>query len=179
MRSDIESGVLIRSMKAADRAAVKNIVMSAGNFNQAEICCALELIDIYLQNKNQTDYRIEVTEDAELGVQGYVCWGPVPMTKGAYDLYWIATHPDAQGKGLGSALISYVEACMLEENGRLLIIETSSKESYGKTVRFYLRLRFEEASRIRDFYDVGDDKLVFVKRFSRQGDRFSNGTMEA
>jgi len=26
---------------------------------------------------------------------------------------------------------------------------------------------YEEASRIRDFYDVGDDKITFVKRFSR------------
>jgi ribosomal protein S18 acetylase RimI-like enzyme len=166
-------------MKMADRASVEDIVISVGNFNHSEITCALELIDIYLQNKDQNDYRIAVCEDAESRVQGYICWGPVPLTKGAYDIYWIATHPDAQGRGFGSSLVSYVEARMEEENGRLLLIETSSKESYGDTVRFYRRLGFKEASRIRDFYDVGDDKLVFVKRFSRQGDRFANGTMEA
>ena len=63
--------------------------------------------------------------------------------------------------------MAHVENQVREENGRLLIIETSSKESYGKTVGFYRRLGYEEASRIRDFYDVGDDKLIFVRRFSQ------------
>jgi ribosomal protein S18 acetylase RimI-like enzyme len=89
------------------------------------------------------------------------------MTRGAYDLYWIATHPGTQGRGVGRELMNYVEDRVREENGRLLIIETSSKESYRNTVGFYRRLEYEEASRIRDFYDVGDDKLVFVRRFSR------------
>jgi len=72
-----------------------------------------------------------------------------------------------QGQGYGRALMAYVEDRVREENGRLLLLETSSKESYGDTVRFYRRLGYEEASRIRDFYDVGDDMLVFAKRLSR------------
>jgi ribosomal protein S18 acetylase RimI-like enzyme len=166
-------------MNAGDRAAVAEIVTSVGNFNKAEIDCALELIDIYLQVKEQKDYRIAVCENSESCVRGYICWGPVPLTEGSYDIYWIATRPDSQGKGFGRSLIEYVETCIEEEKGRLLFIETSSKESYENTVRFYRRLGFTEASRIRDFYDVGDDKLIYVKRFSRQGDRFANGTMEA
>jgi ribosomal protein S18 acetylase RimI-like enzyme len=63
--------------------------------------------------------------------------------------------------------MDYIENKVREENGRLLIAETSSKESYGGTVRFYRRRGYERASRIRDFYDAGDDKLIFVKRFSR------------
>ena len=86
---------------------------------------------------------------------------------GTFDLYWIATHPDAQGLGFGRALMMFVEDRVREEKGRLLILETSSKESYGDTVRFYHRMGYEQASQIRDFYDVGDDKLTFVKRLSR------------
>jgi ribosomal protein S18 acetylase RimI-like enzyme len=179
MLSEIGTATVIRSMETADRAAVKEIITSVGNFNKAEIDCALELIDIYLQVKEQKDYRIAVCEDSDSGVQGYICWGPVPLTKGSYDIYWIATHPDSQGKGFGSSLIAYVENFIKEENGRLLFIETSSKESYDNTVRFYRRLGFKQTSKIRDFYDVGDDKLIFVKGLSRQGDGFANGTMEA
>ncbi len=157
----------IRPLVAADRAAIAEIVSSVGNFNQAEIDCALELVDIYIRDKNQKDYRIVVAVDSQARVQGYVCFGPVPMTRGAFDLYWIATRPEAQGKGVGRALMQYVEAEVRKENGRLVVIETSSKESYGSTVRFYRRLQYELASQIRDFYDVGDDKLVFVKRISR------------
>ncbi len=154
-------------MLAQDRSAVVDIVRGVGNFNQAEMDCALELVDIYLNKPRQNDYRVVVAEDAAGCVCGYACWGPTPMTQGTYDLYWIATHPGAQGRGVGRELMNYVEDRVREENGRLLIIETSAKESYGKTVGFYRRSEYEEASRIRDFYDVGDDKLVFVRRFSR------------
>ncbi len=154
-------------MISGDRTAVAEIVRGVGNFNQAEIDCALDLVDIYLRDPQQKDYLISVAENGAGEVTGYVCWGPTPMTKGTYDLYWIATRPGNQGRGVGRALMSFVEDKVREENGRLLILETSSKESYGKTVGFYRRLGYEEASRIRDFYDVGDDKLVFVRRFSR------------
>jgi ribosomal protein S18 acetylase RimI-like enzyme len=59
-----------------------------------------------------------------------------------------------------------VERKVLEHSGRLLAVETSSKESYERTIAFYRRLGYEEVSRIRDFYDVGDDRLIFVKKLS-------------
>ncbi len=164
MPSDDHPGKRIRPLVAADRAAVAEIVSAVGNFKPVEIDCALELVDIYLNSKDQKDYRLHVAEDEHGRVLGYTCWGPVPLTAGTYDLYWIATHPDAHGLGFGRALMMFVEDRVREENGRLLVLETSSKESYGDTVRFYHRLGYEEVSRIRDFYDVGDDKLTFVKR---------------
>ncbi len=157
---------MIRPMVPADRDAVADIVFSVGNFNRAEVDCALELVDIYLQNSAQKDYRIVIAEESSR-VKAYTCWGPVPLTKGTYDLYWIAVHPSVQGAGFGRALMTHVEAEVRAAHGRLLVIETSSKESYGNTVRFYRRIGYEEASQIRDFYDVGDDKLTFVKRLSR------------
>ncbi len=158
---------LIRKLVAGDREAVDRINRDVGNFNPAEMACALELVDIYLNDPAQSDYNFVVVQGAQEEVRGYACWGPTPMTRGTYDLYWIATDPGIQGKGAGRALMQYVENKVQEEHGRLLILETSSKESYDKTVGFYRRLGYEEASRIRDFYDAGDDKLIFVKRLSR------------
>jgi ribosomal protein S18 acetylase RimI-like enzyme len=157
----------IRNLVPDDRTAVAEIIRRVGNFNQAEIDCALELVDVYLHDPNQKDYRVIVAQGTDGRVCGYACWGPTPLARGTYDLYWVATHPELQGRGVGRALIDYIEDKVHEENGRLLIAETSSKESYGSTVRFYRRREYQEASRIRDFYDAGDDKLVFVKRFSR------------
>jgi ribosomal protein S18 acetylase RimI-like enzyme len=151
-------------MAQADRAVLADLIVSVKNFNPAEVDCALELIDIYLQNNNQSDYQVAVAEDAASRVQAYACWGPVPLTKGTFDLYWIATHPDGRGRGFGGALIAYIESHVMENGGRLLVAETSAKPSYAKTIEFYRRLNFEETSRIRDFYDVGDDRLIFVKR---------------
>ncbi len=154
-------------MRELDRAAVEHILKQVGNFSPIEIACALELVDIYLNDREQRDYRIVIAEDSASRVRGYACWGPTPLTKGTYDLYWIATDPEVQGAGFGRILMAYVEDQVHHENGRLLVAETSSKESYGNTVGFYRRLHYEEASRIRDFYDAGDDKITFVKRFSR------------
>jgi len=166
MHSDDNPAVAIRPMGAADRPAVAGIILSVGNFNQAEIDCALELIDIYLRDKDQKDYRIVVAEQPDGRISGYACWGPIPLTAGGFDLYWIATHPSFQGLGAGRALMAFVEDQVRADGGRLLVLETSSKESYRNTVRFYRLQNYNEELRIHDFYDVGDDKLVLVKRFS-------------
>ena len=73
--------------------------------------------------------------------------------------------------------MAYVEGKVLEMNGRLLVVETSSKESYAGTVEFYRRLGYEETSRIRDFYDVGDDKIDFCEEafLTRRRARTWNG----
>jgi ribosomal protein S18 acetylase RimI-like enzyme len=166
MHSDDHPAVSIRPMTLADRAAIAELIVSVENFNQSETDCALELVDIYLHDKKQSDYNVAVAEDSESKIQGYACWGPVPLTKGAFDLYWIATRPLSRGLGIGRALMHYVEQRVVSSRGWLLIIETSSKESYENTVGFYHSIGYEEIARIRDFYDIGDDKLIFTKRLS-------------
>jgi len=153
-------------MTRKDRDVIGDLIVSVENFNQAEVDCALELVDIYLNDPDQNDYHVAVAEDAAAVVHAYACWGPVPLTKGTYDLYWIATHPNARGCGYGQALMNFVERSVSEQKGRLLVVETSAKASYEGTVSFYRRLSYEEASLIKDFYDVGDDRLIFVKRLS-------------
>lgn len=166
-------------MAPADRAAVERIIREVGNFNDAEVSCAMELVDIYLQDESQKDYRIFVAVCDGDGVGGYACYGPTPLTRGTYDLYWIATHPDQQGRGVGRVLVSFLEERIRQEGGRLLIIETSSKESYSDTIGFYRRLGYEEASRIQDFYDMGDDKLTFAKRLPPERREVVHGTVDA
>jgi ribosomal protein S18 acetylase RimI-like enzyme len=152
-------------MAPTDRGAIAELIVSVDHFNQAEVECALELIDIYLNNPHQTDYQVIVAEDLAR-LHAYACWGPVPLTRGALDLYWIATHPGSRGRGFGRALIAHIENKIAGIGGRLLVAETSAKKSYEGTIAFYRRLGFEEASHIKDFYDVGDDRLIFVKRLS-------------
>ena len=165
MHADDYPDVTIRPMVQTDRRIIAELIAAVDNFNQAEVACALELIDSYLTDTLQTDYFVAVAEDTA-GLHAYVCWGPVPLTRGTYDLYWIATHPDSRGKGHGRALLAYVEASIKQNGGRLLLAETSAKQTYEGTVAFYRRLGFEETSSIKDFYDVGDDRLIFVKRLS-------------
>jgi ribosomal protein S18 acetylase RimI-like enzyme len=166
MHFDAQSEILIRPMFREDRTGIAELVSSVENFNQAERDCAMELVDLYLDHEDQKDYCFAVAENPPSKLLAYACWGPVPLTQGTFDLYWIATHPSVRSRGFGRTLMAYVEGQVQKLGGRLLVAETSAKESYRKTIEFYQRLNFEEASRIQDFYDVGDDRLIFVKRLS-------------
>jgi ribosomal protein S18 acetylase RimI-like enzyme len=79
-------------------------------------------------------------------------------------------HPDAQRSGAGSALMSEVERHLNKRQARLVIIETSSREDYSPTRRFYHKHGYAEAARLRDFFAPGDDRVVFGKRFTGSRD---------
>lgn len=87
------------------------------------------------------------------------------MTDRTYDLYWIAVDPEQQRRGIGDELLLYVEAQLRAENGRMLMIETSSQPKYEPTHRFYLKHRYREVARIPDFYSKGDDRVIYQKVF--------------
>ena len=46
----------------------------------------------------------------------------------------------------------------------MLLVETSSQETYGGTIQFYERTGYALAGRIEDYYRLGDDKLIFAKK---------------
>ena len=158
----------IRPVKMRDRSRIEEMVVSSDRFNQEEIATALELVDEALERGEKSGYLIVVLEVGKEHppVKGYACYGPTPLTQGAYDLYWIVTDPAVQGKGFGRRLLEYVEKDIVRRGGRMLLIETSSQESYGTTIRFYKRNGYERVARIKDFYRIGDDKLVFLKELT-------------
>lgn len=157
--------MLIRKLIESDREKIKDILTDTNNFNEEEIKIALELIDIYIKDKEQKDYEIFIDED-ENKIRGYVCIGQRPMTEGTYDLYWIAVNPNVQSRGVGSELIKYIEEYLKEKNGRLILIETSGKDSYEKERKFYEKNLYKELVEIKDFYKTGDSLVIYGKYLS-------------
>ena len=154
----------IRPLLEEDLPEVDRILAATGMFTTAEIEVADELLDIFLHQPGQKDYRIFVAcQDSQ--VCGYVCFGPTPATEATFDLYWIAVDPEWQGHGLGKKLLQFAERECQTRGGKLLIIETSSKELYRPTQAFYLKNGYQVEARIRDFYAPGDDRLIFTRRF--------------
>lgn len=153
---------MIRNLIFDDREKIKNILIDTNNFNDEEIKIALELIDVYLKDKDQKDYEIFVDEEDD-GIRGYVCIGPRPLTTGTFDLYWIAVNPRVQSKGIGSGLVDYIEKHLRVRSGRLILIETSGKESYAKERKFYEKNLYRELVNIRDFYKEGDALVIYGK----------------
>lgn len=159
----------IRPMEDKDRDTVLKLIHATKMFTKEEEQVAQELIDEYLMEPDEGDYNIAVVE-TDIGIaEGYVCYGPVPMTEGTTDLYWIAVHPGKHKQGYGKALIRHVESVIRQNQGRLIIIETSSKAQYAPTRQFYQRMGYQEASRIRDYYRPGDDRIIYCKYFKPEG----------
>jgi ribosomal protein S18 acetylase RimI-like enzyme len=151
-------------MARPDFPAVVSLVVPIENFNKPEVDRALEQINLYLNDQNQSDSRVVVGENSSSEVSAYACWRRVPQTKGTYDLYWIVTDPGTRGQSFGQALMAYLQKRSVGRKERLLVVETSGKTAYTGTVEFYRRLGYKEISRLQDFYDVRDHKLAFVKR---------------
>jgi ribosomal protein S18 acetylase RimI-like enzyme len=158
-------GVSIRPLHRQDRSRIEEMVVSSGKFTPVEIAVAMELVDEALTRGEASGYIIAVLEadGHQPPVQGYVCYGLTALTDGVYDLYWIVVDPASQGKGFGRRLLDFVEKDVVRRGGRMLLIETSSQQIYDATIRFYQRSGYEVTARIKNFYRIGDDKLVFLK----------------
>jgi len=47
-------------------------------------------------------------------------------------------------------------------SGRLIVVETSGMEKYASTRAFYEAAGYEKEAVLRDFYNVGDDLVIFT-----------------
>ena len=158
---------MIRKIKLSDEVEIEKMLTRIPNFNEEEIKVAMELVNISVMNPNQNDYHIYVYE-YDGNIIGYHCTGKRPLTDGVYDLYWIVSDPDSPTRGIGKQLLEHAEEFVRSNNGRWLLAETSSKESYTPTQKFYLRNNYTIISEIKDFYTVGDNLLVFGKYFNNK-----------
>ena len=88
---------------------------------------------------------------------------PEQMTSGTWNLLLIAVHPSHQGRGIGAALMEHVERRLGGQGERVLLVETSGTDEFERTRGFYHRLGYDREACIREYYDAGDDKIVFRK----------------
>jgi ribosomal protein S18 acetylase RimI-like enzyme len=152
----------IRPMTRGDKPAIMKLLAATPEFKPFEVAVAEEVIDSYLKSSYRSGYHILVAELEPLLV-GYICYGPTPLTEGTWDIYWLVVSREEQSRGIGGALMAFVEDEIKKAEGRLAVIETSSTPEYQRTRRFYQRHGYEVACRLADFYAWGDDKLIFQK----------------
>lgn len=158
---------MVRKLKSDDVKVIEDMLNRTDNFQEEEIKVAMELVHIAASNPEQKDYNIFVYEENEK-ILGYHCTGRRPLTDAVYDLYWIVTEPDYKSKGIGKKLINHAENFVRENNGRWLLVETSSRDVYQATRNFYLRNNYSIISEINDFYSLGDNLIVFGKYFNNK-----------
>lgn len=150
----------LRPVGRAQRARLERLTAATGLFRPDEVAIAVELLDAALDGDEE--YRfLGAFSDEEL--VGYACWGPTPGTSGTFDLYWIVVDAARQGQGIGTQLLRAVEHKLMTDDGRLIVVETSSRADYGPTRAFYERRGYARAALIPGYYAAGDDLVIYLK----------------
>ena len=148
-----------------DGSQICDIAARAGVFNQEEVDCVAALWEEYLtEGPDVCGYNFIVDREGDR-VLGFACYGPRDLTSGVFDLYWIAVDSNAHRNGVGRRLLSATEEAVQQAGGRMLIAETSGTAEYEPTRKFYFGTGYAAEAVIKDFYSVGDDLFIFIKRF--------------
>lgn len=150
-------------LKRGENKRIREITESVNVFNQDEIDIAEELaIDSIEKGAVNSEYHFLLCENGS-DIIGYTCYGDIRGTNNRYDLFWIVVCSGLRGTGIGKRLISETEKIISERGGKKIYVETSSKESYYNTRQFYMKCGYIEEAVFKDFYDDGDDKIVYIK----------------
>jgi ribosomal protein S18 acetylase RimI-like enzyme len=155
--------VFRETVKPEDVEHVREIASSTGFFYDFEIPVAVELVEDRLAEGLESGYFFIFVEINGKTVS-YSCYGPIAGTDAGYDLYWIVTHNDYRGLGIGKKLLDETHRVVKNSGGRYIIAETSSLEKYTPTRHFYEKNAYDKEAIIKDFYMTGDDKVIYVKR---------------
>jgi len=124
-----------------------------------------DMIAGFLNDPDSADIWLtydDSTNDDELPLSVVYC-APEAMANGTSNLYLIAVRPDRQGDGIGTLMMQYLESLLAKKGQRILLVETSGATEFAKTRQFYRNNGYDQEARIRDFYDKGDDKIIFWK----------------
>ncbi len=154
--------LIIRELRPADREQIREMLEACGAFTGEEVRVALEVLDDGLRGGLDGDYPLFAAE-RNGKIEGYVCVGKTPLTRGTWHEYWICVHPSAQRRGVGRKLQAHAEKFVRSRGGERLVLETSGRRAYARTRRFYRQAGYRIVGRIADFYRPGDGCVVFCK----------------
>lgn len=154
-----------RDLYLTDKSRIQHLVHSAGIFSPQEIEIALELVEERLTKGIKCGYHFLLAELSDT-VVGYTCFGPIPGSVHSHDLYWIIVHHRYRRQGIGRTLLSRTEYLVRQEGGRILYIDTSSRDQYRATREFYAACGYQQEAVLKDFYGPDDSKIIFAKILS-------------
>ena len=159
--TSISPSAVIRAAGAPDRTAIIDVALASGLFPPDGLAEVEATLDGFLTGAAAADHWLVTDTGTSIAATAY--YAPERMTDGTWNLYLLAVHPDHQGQGRGAALVRHVEQDLREAGARVLLIETSGVPGFAGQRAFYTGLGYHEEARIRDFYEAGDDKVIYWK----------------
>lgn len=156
---------MIRPTVPGDSQPLLTLAAQTGVFKPHEITALDEVLtDYHATNKNLGHHSVTFEDSGQ--ILGFAYYAVAAMTDRTWYLYWIAVTKHTQARGIGGKLLKHVEDDIRRQNGRILLIETSSLPHYDLTRKFYVKHHYDTAAVIADFYADGDNLVVFSKRLN-------------
>lgn len=160
------SDISMRPAVPTDTQKILRLSRSTNIFTASELVCLEEDMESFhagIYGEGDDGDRVTACEQSG-HVVGFAHYGPAPITDGTWFVYWIAVDQSSRAQGLGTIILKNLEQEIRREQGRMILIETSSKPHYEATRQFYLRKGYTLCSTIPDYYANGDSKCIFQKR---------------
>lgn len=156
-----DSVIALRAPRAEDRDRVRGMAEATQVFRPDEVDVALEVFDDAIAAPGVDYHALGAYDDERL--VGFTLYGPTPCTVATWDLYWIVVDPQVHRLGVGRSLMAASEEAIHRLGGRLVVVETSSRDDYGPTRAFYEALGYDRAARIAEYYAAGEDLIVYTR----------------
>lgn len=151
---------VIRALQPGDMARVKDVIDACGLFPSV----LLEgMTAKYFTGETPMERWLTCDDNGPVAIAYYA---PERMTQGTWNLLLIAVHPLFQGRGIGRAIMERVERELTTSGQRVLLVETSGLPDFENTRAFYKKLGYDKEATIREFYQAGEDKVIFRKALS-------------
>lgn len=155
-------------MLPGDPEIVRMISSSTGIFDSDDTEITVELAENALEQQNNPEEEIaHDTRFLFVEIDGvtcaYACYGHIADSDSTYELYWLSTHNNYRGQGIGKKLVAKLIEVIQEEGGSKLYIKTDSREDYTPTRHFYDSCGFEVEARLKQYYDKNDDCFIYSR----------------
>lgn len=150
--------------RVADADAIEALTRATSVFSPEEVMVARELLEENLARGEEPSGYYFIFADGVGGLDGYACYGPIPMTAGRYELYWIAVHPSAGRSGLGKRLARATEEAVRAMGGSHMFATTSTRAEYGAAHLFYQAQGYRQMADVTDYFSDGDGMAMFGKK---------------
>lgn len=143
-----------------------SVAKGTGVYRDIELDILEGVLEVWDKDHGKGYTMVEVRDGERIA--GFGLYSPVPQTEFSFELFWFIADRNLQKSGVGNQLMQLIEQEILKTSDyAILRIETSAKKELSYQQRFYETSGFMLIGRIVDFYETGDDFLMYAKFLSR------------
>lgn len=150
---------MIVNTEESHKGPLLSIIEKSGQFDEDGLAYVKDTLDDHFKQPEKAIW-LTALDGEPVGVA--YC-APEPVTSGTWNLLMLWVKDGFEGQGIGKQLVFELESRLKSRQARLLIVETSQLKEFESARAFYEAYGFKQEAEIKNFFDAGDNKLVYTK----------------